>query len=394
MTGCAAVFLFNEKRYSMGRLKFGMVGGGIGSFIGSVHREAAWLGGAADLAAGSFSRNPAKNEETARQWGLPDLSRVYGSYGEMAAAEAKREDGIDFVVIATPNDTHFEAAKAFLERGIHVMCDKPVTRTVEEAQELGRLAEAKGCLFGVSYGYTGYPVIRQAREMIREGKIGEVLHVRVTHPEDWVIETDFDNMKTLPWRFRPEIVGGSLCTGDLGTHAEQLLVQFTGLHIRRVLAMFDHYPAQVPLETNTTALLQLENGATGQLWASQIAIGKLCDPEIYVVGTKGSLEWSHNRPDVLRFTQKGGPTMELQAGKPYMKEESSRLSRVASGHHEGFLEAFASIYQSYCEVLRARREGRSAPGYAFPTIEDGIDGMRFVRACVESHQKGNVWIEI
>ena len=377
----------------MGRLKFGMVGGGIGSFIGSVHREAAWLGGRADLVAGSFSRDPEKNKKTAEQWEL-DPSRVYGSFEEMAAAEAKRQDGINFVVIATPNDSHFAIAKAFMERGLHVMCDKPLTRTVEEAEELGRIAKERGCLFGVSYGYTGYPVIRQAREMIRDGRIGEILHVRVSHPEDWVIETDLNGMETLPWRFRPEIVGQSLCTGDLGTHAEQLLVQFTGLHIRRVLAMFDHYPKQIPLETNTSALLELENGATGHLWSSQIAIGKLCDPEIYVIGTEGALEWSHNRPDVLCYTKKGGPTVQMQAGKPYMKDVSNRLSHVASGHHEGFLEAFASVYQSYCEVLRARKEGRSASGYAFPTIEDGIDGMRFVRACVESHQKGNAWVEI
>ncbi len=378
----------------MGRLSYGMVGGGIGSFIGITHMHAAALTDMADLAAGCFSRDRDKNAETARRWGLPDADRVYASWEEMAEKEAAREDGIDFVVIATPNVSHFEIAKCFLEHGIHVMCDKPVTRTVEEAEILGRITEEKGLQFGVTYGYTGYPVIRQAREMIRDGEIGKILHVRVSHPEDWVIETDFEHMESLPWRFRPELIGEALCLGDIGTHAEQLLVQFTGLHIRRVLAMLDYYPDSLPLETNATVLLDLGEKVTGELWASQIASGKVCDSEIFVIGTEGSLEWHHTEPDILRFTRRGGATTLLQSAKPYMKPESSRLTCVAAGHHDGFQEAFSSVYRSYCECLLAAKEGHAAEGYTYPDIHDGIDGMRFVAACVKSHRAGGVWTEL
>jgi predicted dehydrogenase len=248
---------------------------------------------------------------------------------------------------------------------------------------------------GVTYGYTGYPVIRQAREMIKRGDIGEIIHVRVTHPEDWVIESvSAEAGEELPWRFHPERVGESLCTADLGTHAEQLLVQFTGLRPKRVLAMLDTYPRHLPLETNTTVLLDLGNGISGELWASQIAIGKACDPEIYVVGTKGALEWHHTQPDTLRYTPKGGPTQLWQTGRDYTAPESRRLARVSAGHHEGFFEAFGNIYRSFCEVLLARVEGREAQGWKFPTIADGLDGMKFVAACVESHEKGNIWVEL
>ena len=313
----------------------------------------------------------------------------------MADKEAEREDGIDFVSITTPNVSHYEIARYFMERGIHVVCDKPLTLTLEQAVEREKIVEENDILFGVTYGYTGYPVIRQAREMIRSGAIGDIVHVRVQHPEDWVIESvSPEPGDELPWRFHPEMVGEALCTGDLGTHAEQLLVQFTGLHIHRVLAMLDTYPSYLPLETNTSVFMDLGEGRTGVLWASQIAIGKICSPAIYVIGTDGSLEWDHTQPDVLRYTKKGGPTQLLEAGKEYMSPQSNRLNRVSAGHHEGFYEAFGNIYRSYAQVLLAKKEGREADGYTFPDIHDGVDGMRFVHACVESQKKGNVWITL
>ena len=377
------------------RLRYGMVGGGIGSYIGDVHRHAAGIDDLAELCAGCFSRHFDVSLETAEAWGV-DRDRVYHDYREMADAEAAREDGIDFVSIMTPNASHYEAAKYFMERGIHVMCDKPLTLTLDQALDLERIAKDRDLLVGVTYGYTGYPVIRQAREMIRQGVIGDILHVRVQHPEDWVIESTQDEKPegNLPWRFQPEAVGEALCTGDLGTHAEQLLVQFTGLRIRRVLAMFDTYPTWLPLETNTTVLLDLGEGRTGDLWASQIAMGKTCSPAIYVIGTKGALEWDHTQPDILRHTPRGGATCLLEAGKGYMTPQSDRLNRVSAGHHEGFYEAFGNIYRSFAQVLLARKEGREPEDWTFPDIRDGVDGMRFVHACVESQRRGNVWVEL
>lgn len=379
----------------MRKLRYGMVGGALDSYIGDTHRHGAQMDNLAELAAGCFSRDHEKSLETARVWSLRDTSRVYRDYREMAEAESGREDGIDFVSIVTPNVSHYEIAKCFLEHGIHILCDKPVAMNTAQAQELKGLAEERGLLFGVTYGYTGYPVIRQAREMIGRGMIGEVLHVRVCHPEDWVIESVSPQPGgQLPWRFHPEVIGEALCTGDLGTHAEQLLVQFTGLHIKRVLAMLDTYPAHLPLETNTTVLLDLGGGITGQLWASQIAIGKVCSPEIYVIGTEGALEWHHEQPDTLRYTRKNGATELLRAGRPYMLPESNRLARVSAGHHEGFYEAFGNIYRGFCQVLLARQAGREPEGYTFPTISDGLEGMKFIAACVASHKAGNVWVEL
>ena len=378
----------------MTRLKYGMVGGGLGSYIGDVHRHAAQMDDLTELCAGCFSRNFETSLKTADAWGL-DSSRVYHDYREMAEAESKREDGIDFVSITTPNASHYEIARCFMEHGIHIMCDKPLTLTVDEALALQQLAEERNLLVGVTYGYTGYPVIRQAREMIRRGAVGEILHVPVQHPEDWVIESvSPEPQGELPWRFHPKMVGEALCTGDLGTHAEQLLVQFTGLRIRRVLAMLDTYPSYLPLETNTSVFLDLGEGRTGVLWASQIAIGKICSPAIYVIGTEGSLEWDHTRPDILRYTPRGGATRLLEAGKDYMMPQSSRLNRVSAGHHEGFYEAFGNIYRSYAQVLLARKEGRAPEDYTYPDIRDGVDGMRFVHACVESHRQGNVWVDM
>ena len=189
-------------------------------------------------------------------------------------------------------------------------------------------------------------------------------------------------------------MGAALCTGDLGTHAEQLLVQFTGLRIRRVLAMLDTYPRALPLETNTTVLLDLGNGISGELWASQIAIGKICDPEIYVMGTDGALEWHHTQPDILRYTPRGGATQLLSAGKAYMQPGSNRLTRVSAGHHEGFFEAFGNIYRGFCEALLAKKNGCEPQPDTYPTIRDGLDGMKFIAACMESHKRGNIWVEL
>ena len=376
-------------------LKFGMIGGGLGSYIGKFHRWGAMLDDSAELVCGCFSRSMEKNKKTAEAYHIKDTDRVYADYREMAEAESKREDGIDFVAIMTANNTHYEIAKCFMEHGIHVMCDKPLAMNVTEALELQKIAQEKDILFGMTYSYTGYAMIRQGREMIRQGMIGDILHVRSYHPEDWVIaEVVDDHVDRSAWRYQPDKVGAALCTNDIGTHAEDMITQFTGLKIHRLLAMFDYYPRDLELETNVNALLDLGGGITGQLWASQIAIGHECDGRIYVIGTKGSLEWTHTDCDHLIYTPKNGPRQIYSAGAGYVEKESGRLSRVGGGHNEGFIEAFSNIYRSYCQVLEARKEGREPDNWNFPTIEDGLEGARFVQACVESQKKGNVWIDL
>ena len=376
-------------------LRFGMVGGGNGAFIGDVHRHGALMDDLAVLKAGCFTRNPEKNLETGRKWHIYDESRIYPDYRTMAEEESRREDGIQFVAITTPNISHYEIAKCFMEHGIHVMCDKPLAFSLEQAEDLERIARERNIQFGLTYTYTGYAVIRQAREMIRAGEIGEILHVVAEYPQDWVISSLVqEKSDQAKWRFDPAIVGESLCTGDIGTHLEQVITQSTGLKIKRVLARFDTYPRELPLETNTTVLLDFGNNITGTLWASQIAIGYECGVKIRIFGTEGSLEWCHENPGILKYTKINEPTRYLSANREYMYPESRRLSRIPAGHPEGYYEAFGNIYHSFCEHLIARLEGREPESYTYPTIEDGVFGMRFVKACVESNANGNVWTDV
>lgn len=376
-------------------LRFGMVGGGNGAFIGDVHRHGALMDDLAVLKAGCFTRNAENNLETGRKWHIYDESRIYPNYREMAEQEAKREDGIQFVVITTPNVSHYEIAKCFMEQDIHVMCDKPLTFNLEQGEELERIAKERNLLFGLTYTYTAYAVIRQMREMIERGEIGEILHVVAEYPQDWVISSLVQKKSDqAAWRFDPQVSGESLCTGDIGTHLEQLIVQGTGLDIKRVLARFDTYPRELPLETNTTVLLDFGNQVTGTLWASQIAIGYECGVKIRVFGTEGSLEWCHENAGLLKFTKNNQPTLNLSANRDYLYEESTRLSRLPAGHPEGYYEAFGNLYRSFCEHLLARIEGREPESYTYPTVKDGVKGLRFVKACVESNREGNVWKEV
>ena len=377
------------------RLRYGMVGGATKSYIGDVHFHAIQAENQADLLAGCFSRNQKKNQKTAALRNMPDPNRLYSNFHEMAQKEAQREDGIDFVVICTPNDSHYEVAKCFMEHGIDVVCEKPLAITVKQAEELGVLVKEKNIIFGMTYAYTGYAAIRQGREMIRNGRIGDILHVRVEHPEDWTISSIDADTKVAGWRYDPRIVGPSLACGDLGSHAEQMLVQFTGLHIKRVLAMFDIYPRNLVLETNATVLLDLGKGISGQLWASQIASGRECSPSIYVIGTEGSLEWHHERPGELIYAKRNGTIEHMTVGRSYMSSASNYLTRLSYGHPEGFFEAFSNIYRQYFDALSLKKQGKPLPEtFPFPTITDGIAGQKFIAACVKSNQRGNVWVEV
>ena len=292
------------------KLKFGMVGGGNGAFIGNVHRHGAVMDDLAVLCAGCFTRNEEKNLMTAREWGILDENRVYANYREMAKAEGEREDGIDFVSIATPNDTHYEIARCFMEQGIHIMCDKPLALNAAQGEELEAMAREKGLLFGVTYTYTGYAMIRQARDLIDAGEIGNILTVVGEYPQEWLlVQMVSDRSDQATWRMDPARSGPSGCCADIGTHVECLISKMTGLEPDSVLARFERLPKdqELPLENNVQILVNFKGGVSGMIWTSQVAIGHETDLCIRIFGDRGSIEWQHRNPAELRVTKINGP---------------------------------------------------------------------------------------
>lgn len=376
------------------KLSFGMVGGGNGAFIGNVHRRGACADELAVLKAGCFTRNPEKNRETAAAWDVSDLSRVYGSYQEMAEAESSREDGIDFVSIVTPTDTHYDIAKCFLNHGIHVVCDKPICISTAQGLELQKIAEEKGLAFGVTYTYASYAIIRQAREMIDRGELGEIINIIAEYPQDWlIVSTVAKKSDQALWRLDPVRAGGSACCADIGTHLEALISQMTGLKLESVLARFTHYKGS-PLEHDIQVLLNYEGGVPGMMWASQIATGNDCGVRIRVYGDKGSLEWRHTQPMELVYAPLNKPVRILTANKEYCYDACTQQCRLPAGHPEGFYEAFANVYRAFCCDLLARK-GQTVPsGLRYPTVADGIAGLRFTEACMRSAQNGSVWTDL
>ena len=376
------------------KLKYGMVGGGPGSFIGDVHRRSIALDGKADLVAGSFSRNMEGSLQTAKELGVCE-ERVYATYEEMAKKEAAREDGIDFVVIVTPNFMHYAVAKAFLENGIHVACDKPLCFEIEEAEELKDLAEKNGCLFCVTYTYTGHVMAKQARDMIQKGEIGEVRVVMTEYAQDWLIESDEELGKQGEWRTDPKRSGSSNCLGDIGTHAENMVNYMTGLKLKRLCAKMDKKVAGRVLDDNSQVLLEYENGATGTLWASQVAIGNDNALRTRIFGTLGTIEFVQEDSNYLKVTKKGGSTMIYSRGTGAVGEAAGAFSRLPSGHPEGLFSAFANIYSAFADAIYDKADGieKDEESYGYPTVEMGLDGVKFVNRCVESSQAGSVWVD-
>jgi len=376
------------------KLRYGMVGGGQGAFIGDVHRKAINLDGLATLAAGCFSQSHENTLATGASLGLA-ADRCYRDYEEMAEKESARNDAIDFVVIVTPNALHYSAAKAFLSRGINVVCDKPLTFEVAEAQELSELAKKKKLLFCVTYTYTGYPAVKQARAMIAHGDIGEIRFVNAEYPQEWLATpSEKEGSKQAAWRTDPKLAGKSNCVGDIGSHAENLVSYMTGLKIRSLCARLDTFVKGRPLDDNATIMAEYEGGAKGLYWASQIAIG--CDNglRVRIFGTKGSIQWSQENPNYLGVSRLGEPGQTLSRGRDPFYPAAQAYSRIPSGHPEGYFEAFANIYKTYIGALASIKAGKKpeAADMDFPTIEMGIDGVRFIGKCVESSQKGAVWI--
>jgi predicted dehydrogenase len=373
------------------RLRAGIVGGGQGSFIGGVHRIAVELDGQAQVIAGAMSSNPQRAEVSARAW---FLERSYASFQEMAEAESKREDGIDFVMVTTPNHMHYPVAKAFLEHGIHVVCDKPMTFTIEQARELVALVEKTHLVFALTHNYTGYPVVRQAREMVRRGEIGEIRKVLVEYIQDWLMEAqETMGNKQAEWRTDPARSGVAGCVGDIGTHGENLLEFITGLKVTALCADLSTFVKGRRLDDDANMLLRLESGGKGVLTCSQVAAGEENNLNIRIYGSKAGLEWHQMEPNTLLFKQPGQPTRILRTGQPYLSDVAKAVTRTPAGHPEGYLEAFANIYKMAIADIRRVKMGEQPQG-GYPTVYDGLRGMQFVVKAVESSQKGCVWVDL
>ena len=378
----------------MAKLRYGMVGGGPGAFIGDAHRKAISLDGTAELVAGCFSRTPEKTKEQGAALGL-DPERCYANYKEMAAAEPAREDGIDFVVIVTPNNTHYEIAKAFLEAGIHVACDKPLVTTAEEAEELKKIADEKGLLFMVTYTYTGHVTMKYMRDLVKNGEIGTVRTVMAEYPQGWLYNENDWGGKQGEWRCDPAQSGRVNCLGDLGTHVENAVATVTGLKIKRVLAKMDVVVPGRKLDDNDQILVEYEGGATGINWTSQFAIG--CDNSLRlrIYGSKGTLLWFQETPEEVTLIREDGIARTIKRGYGAVTPDAAKYGSLPSGHTEGWLEAMGNLYDSFGSCVLAKKEDRFTPDLIdYPTIEEGVAGLKYVEACLKSSENGNVWVEL
>ena len=378
----------------MAKLRYGMVGGGPGAFIGDAHRKAISLDSTAELVAGCFSRTPEKTKEQGEALGL-DPERCYANYKEMAAAEQAREDGIDFVVIVTPNNTHYEIAKAFLEAGIHVACDKPLVTTAEEAEELKKIADEKGLLFMVTYTYTGHVTMKYMRDLVKNGEIGTVRTVMAEYPQGWLYNENDWGGKQGEWRCDPAQSGRVNCLGDLGTHVENAVATVTGLKIKRVLAKMDVVVPGRKLDDNDQILVEYEGGATGINWTSQFAIG--CDNSLRlrIYGSKGTLLWFQETPEEVTLIREDGIARTIKRGYGAVTPDAAKYGRLPSGHTEGWLEAMGNLYDSFGACVLAKKEDRFTPDLIdYPTIEEGVAGLKYVEACLKSSENGNVWVEL
>lgn len=380
-----------QRDVSKRRLRAGIVGGGQGSFIGTVHRMAAELDGQAEVVAGVMSSDPQRAKDSAEAW---FLQRSYNSFQQMAAVESHLPDGIDFVMITTPNHTHYPVAKVFLEHGIHVVSEKPMAMTIQEAQEEVALVEKSNLIFALTHTYTGYPAIRQARDVVRRGEIGTIRKVLVEYLQDWLMQPiERTGSKQASWRTDPTKSGISGCVGDIGTHGENLLEFVTGLQIVSLCADLTTFVEGRALEDDANILLRLQNGGKGLLTCSQVAAGEENNLTIRVYGSKAGLEWHQMEPSTVIFKRQGQPDQLLRTGQPYMSNEAKKVTRLPAGHPEGFLEAFANLYTMIIADIRRVGSGHKPEG-GYPSVYDGLRGMQFIVKAVESSQKGAVWVDM
>jgi len=374
-------------------LTYAMIGGGTGSFIGGVHRMAIALDGSATLVAGAFSSTAERSKQSAAELGV-DAERAYADFEELLKRESQRDDRPDFVVIVTPNHVHYEAAKACLEAGFHVVCDKPFTVTSAQAAQLRDLAASKGRLCAVSYNYSGYPMVREAAELVRSSAIGKIRKCFVEYHQGW-LATDLAStgQKQASWRADPAKAGLGGALGDIGTHAEHLIRFVTGLDIESVCADLTSFVPGRVLDDDASVLLRLSSGAKGSLTCSQVCVGEANGLSLRIYGETGGLVWRQEQPEQLIRTAMDGIKTILCRGIEPLSSRASNASRLPSGHPEGFIEAFANLYRGVAEHLHAERTNSAPGGLALqlPLAEDGRRGVRFVEACVESARAGSAW---
>lgn len=371
----------------MAPLKLGMVGGGQGAFIGGVHRMAARLDGCFDLVAGAFSSDPARAHASAADLGI-GADRSYADFGEMAKAEAARADGIDAVSIVTPNHLHGPIAEAFLAHGISVICDKPMTATLAQAESLLTVAQASKGHFFLTHNYTGYPMIRQARQMVSDGALGDIRIVEANYLQDWLSEAPTEDNKQAKWRMDAAQSGGG-AIGDIGTHAHNLACFVTGERATSLSATLSSHVAGRTVDDDARISLKFARGARGHIWASQVAIGNENNLTLAIYGAKGSLRWAQENPNVLWYCELGKAPQMITRGGGAANAAASAVTRIPAGHPEGYLEAFATLYREAAQTISSGdRSG------ATPAIQDGLEGVRFVDACQRSSRDGSSWIEL
>jgi predicted dehydrogenase len=377
------------------RIRIGMVGGGEGAFIGAVHRIAARLDEEYELVAGALSSEPERARRSAAAIGLaPD--RSYGSFEEMAKLEAARPDGIEAVVIVTPNHMHYPVARAFLEAGIHVICDKPMTSTLADARALAALVHKSGKLFVLTHNYTAYPMVRQARRMVAAGELGKIRVVQVEYPQAWLAtKLEDSGQKQAAWRTDPERSGAGGCVGDIGTHAFNLACFVTGLDVESLSADVSTFVEGRAVDDNIHVLLRFSGGAKGMLWASQVAAGHENDLRLRVYGESGALSFAQEEPNRLWVSKLDEPKRLVTRHGAGFDPEASRLTRVPAGHPEGYLEGFANLYVEAALAIRAARKGGSpAVETALPSAEDGVKGMEFIEAVLRSSSQNGAWVNL
>ena len=375
------------------RIRLGMVGGGKGAFIGYVHRVASRIDGDYELVAGALSSRPEIARESGRNIGLAE-DRIYTSYEEMARAEAARPDGIEAVSIVTPNHMHYGPAKAFLEAGIHVICDKPITSTLEDARKLAAIQPKNGAKFLLTHNYTGFPLVRQAKELVESGALGKIRVVQVEYPQDWLTEAveQSGNAPGAEWRTDPARSGAGGAIGDIGTHAYNLARFVTGLRTAAVSADLTSFVPGRKLDDNVNIMLRFEGGARGMLWASQVAVGSENGLQLRVYGEKAGIEWRQDNPNYMWYTEFGKPKQLLTRGGSITGSPASTMNvRIPSGHPEGYLEAFATLYSQFAAVIRGEGEVYER---LLPSLADGVEGMEFIMASVKSSQNDGKWTSL
>ncbi len=377
----------------MARIRLGMVGGGNDAFIGAVHRIASRIDDRFELVAGALSSTPEKAMASGQALGL-DPDRTYANFTDMAKREARLKNGIEAVAIVTPNHVHYPASREFLKRNIHVICDKPLTSTMADAKKLVAAVEKSDALFVLTHNYTGYPMMRQARQMVADGDLGKIRLVQVEYPQDWLTEAaEEDGVKQAEWRTDPERSGAGGCVGDIGTHAYNLAGFVTGLRLEELAADLQSFVPGRLLDDNVNVMLRYEGGARGMLWSSQVAPGNENGLKLRVYGEKGGIEWTQADPNYLWFTPFGEPKRLITRGGAGSNAASQKGTRIPPGHPEGYLEGFANIYSEAADAIEAARDGKSSDAL-YPTVEDGLDGMKFIQACVTSSKRNSAWVKL